>query len=240
MPNGRPSSVPRIVQRQDLQSGLVAFTPYDAAIHAIGRARALLNASRPSISPDLTAPTRGDIRRLSIVMAVAALDTYLHRLIVDRVYTHRELPGALARLDVTFRELLAQADAAGEAARSQPHNSRPRVAMKRQLRDRSLRDTFQRYEDVAKALGMIGQSRKWDAIGQSMNPSLTPAEIRARLNDIVMRRNQIVHEGDYERLERPRTARRNSISIAEARADIGFLAQLVDAIHAVVSPGASV
>jgi hypothetical protein len=157
-------------------------------------------------------------------MAVAALDTYLHRLIVDRACTHRELPGALAKLDVTFRDLLEHADVAGVAARSQPHNSRPRVGVKRQLRDRLLRETFQRYEDVARALGMAGHSRKWDAIGRNMKPSMQPGDIRWRLNEIVMRRNQIVHEGDYERLERPRGDRRNTLTAKEARADIEFVA----------------
>jgi hypothetical protein len=45
-------------------------------------------------------------------------------------------------------------------------------------------------------------------------------EIRERLDAIVRRRNQIVREGDYERKERPRRA--------------NFIAQLVDASHAVV------
>jgi hypothetical protein len=173
-------------------------------------------------------------------MAVAALDTYLHRLIVDRAYTHRELPGALAKLDVTFRELLAQADAAGAAARRRPHRSRPRVGVKRQLRDRLLRETFQRYEDVARALGMAGHSRKWELIGQNMKPPMPPTEIKTRLNTIVMRRNQIVHEGDYERLERPRGNRRNGFPATEAKADIEFIAQLINAIHAVVSLSVSV
>ncbi len=213
----------------------MAFSPHDAATHGLDRARTLLEASRPTVSTQLSSSARGDIRRLSIVMAVAALDTYLHRLIVDRAYTHRKLPGALAKLDVTFRELLTQADAAGVAARSQPHNSRPRVAVKRQLRDRLLHETFQRYEDVARALGMAGHSKKWDAIGQNMKPPTAPTAIRTRLNNIVMRRNQIVHEGDYKRLERPRNAGRNGITSKEARADIEFIAQLVEAIHAVIS-----
>lgn len=32
------------------------------------------------------------MRRLSVVMAVAALDTYMHRLIVERVYSIRSYP----------------------------------------------------------------------------------------------------------------------------------------------------
>jgi hypothetical protein len=65
-------------------------------------------------------------RRLSVVMAVAALDTYMHRLIVDRAYEHGEsLPGGLARLDVPFERLLAQADETTVAARADPHYPRP-------------------------------------------------------------------------------------------------------------------
>jgi ribosome modulation factor len=174
------------------------------------------------------------MRRQSIVVAVAALDAFLHRLVVERAYTHDELPGALARLDVPFQQLLEQADETKKAARSAPHNSRPRVAIKRQLRDRLLRETFQGYKDVARALGMAGRSRNWDAIGQQMNPPLTPVQIRSQLNAIVTRRNQIVHEGDYRRLEKPQNATRNLMTYTQAATAIDFLAQLVDAINAVV------
>jgi len=152
------------------------------------------------------------MRRLTVVMAVAALDTYMHRLIVERVYTHDELPSSLAKLDVTFEQMLNWADEAKAAARANPHNSRPRVAVKRQLRDRLLRETFQSYNDVGRAINMAGRARKWDEVGRRLNPRLRPHEIRNRLNGIVMRRNQIVHEGDYKRLERPRDATRNGMT----------------------------
>jgi hypothetical protein len=216
------------------------FTPHDAAMHAIGRALALLDASRQAAklpsSQKAIFPysVRTDMRRLSLVMAVAALDAYMHRLIVTRAYTHEKLPGALARLDVRFEQLLTQADEAKVAARSKPHKSRPRVTVKRQLRDRLLRETFQRYEDVARALGMAGRSKSWEAIGEQLNPPMTPKQIRRRLDRIVTRRNQIVHEGDYRRLDRPRDAQQNVLTFAQASADIDFLADLIDAIDAVV------
>lgn len=175
------------------------------------------------------------MRRLSIVMAVAALDTYMHRLIIERVYTHQGLPGGLARLDVSFEQLLAQADETASAARHSPHNSRPRVGVKRQLRDRLLRETFQSYEAVSRALGMVGRSGDWPAIGAQMSPPQQPSDIKRRLNRIVTRRNEIVHEGDYERLEKPRSPKRHSITTREAGGDIDFIAELIDAIHAVVS-----
>jgi hypothetical protein len=191
----------------------------------------MLAGSRRKGTP---ASVRADMRRLSVVMAVAALDTYMHRLIVERVYTHDKLPSALAKLDVTFDQLLGWADEAKAAARANAHNSRPRVAVKRQLRDRLLRETFQNYNDVGRAISMAGRSKKWDEVGRRLNPTLRPDEIRSRLNGIVMRRHQIVHEGDYRRLERPRDARRNGMTSAEAAADIDFIADLIDALHAVL------
>lgn len=218
-----------------LTSPAVPFTPYDAATHAIRRSRRLLDSARPGGSAKLPAIVRGDMRRLSIVMAVAALDTYMHRLIVERAYQHGEqLPGALARLDVPFAELLAQADATKTAASAASHKTRPRVAIKRLLRDRLLRETFQRYEDIGRALGMVGRSGLLPTIGQQMSPPLLPKEIRDRLNGIVTRRNQIVHEGDYRRLERPRDAARNAIRHSQARLDINFIADLINAIHTIV------
>jgi hypothetical protein len=167
-------------------------------------------------------------------MAVAALDTYMHSLVVTRVYTHETLPGGLAQLEVPFEALLAQADDAKRAARRPPHQSRQRVGVKRELRDRLLRDTFQSYDGVSRALGMAGLSGRWAEIGKQMTPSMQSRDIKTRLDEIVMRRHQIVHEGDYERKERPRKANLTSMPMSQATADIDFIAQLVDAIHAVI------
>jgi hypothetical protein len=168
-------------------------------------------------------------------MAVAALDTYMHRLIVERAYTHRELPGGLAGLDVDFEKLLQQADETGVAARAKPYKPRPRVGIKKLLRDRLLRETFQNADAVSRALGMAGRSKAWPSIAKHMSPVRPHAEVKERLNVIVKRRNQIVHEGDYQRLEKPRGPKRNAITHRQARSDIEFIAQLIDAIHEVVS-----
>ena len=134
-----------------------------------------------------------------------------------------------------FDQLLELADQSTGAAKKPSHELRSRVGVKRQLRDRLLRETFQTYDDVSKALGMAGQGGKWELIGTRLDPLLAPAEIKERLNAIVARRNQIVHEGDYERLERPRRATLNEITYKQAKDEIDFLAELIDAIHDVVS-----
>jgi hypothetical protein len=168
-------------------------------------------------------------------MAVAALDTYMHRLIVERAYSHKSLPRGLSQLGVPFEKLLAQADETADAAREAPRNSRPRVGVKRVLQERLLRETFQSHGDVSRALKMAGRSRDWRPIGEQMSPPLNPEAIKERLDLIVRRRNQIVHEGDYERLQKPQKAKLNRITQAQARADIDFISEVIDAIHDVVS-----
>lgn len=228
----------------------MSFTSYDAATHTIERAKGLLRASQPRrwsrsktakklklVSRPSTVPpdVRSDMRRLSIVMAVAALDTYMHRLILERAFKHDELPKQLAQLDVSFKQLLSQADATKVAARAKPKNTRPRVAVKRQLQDRLLFETFQNFNSVSQALAMAGRKKEWKSIGAKMSPSIEPDEIKERLNAVVHRRNQIVHEGDYKRLQKPQRAKLNPISQAQARSDLAFIAALIDAIHDVVS-----
>lgn len=204
------------------------FTPHNAATDGIARARNLL-----AQAPGCPTGVQQDLRRLGLVMAVAALDTYMHRLILQRLYAHTELPGKVASLDLPFAFALDQADESARVARAKPHNSRPRVALKRAVRDRLLRETYQSYDDVSAALGMAGLSGNWQAIGQQFSPSLASTEIRRKLNEIVTRRNQIVHEGDYERLDRPQTSRTNLMPHPDAKQAVDFLADLIDAIHTV-------
>ena len=114
------------------------FTPYEAAVDTIDRAQALLDATDGFGLPDGVVE---DLRRLAVVMAIAALDTYMHRLVVTRVYEHEELPGGLAALTVGFGDLVAQAEASVKA-RQEGRDVRPKVQAKRVLRDRLLRETF--------------------------------------------------------------------------------------------------
>jgi hypothetical protein len=210
----------------------MAFTPHDAGTHAITRAQALLTtAGQGGLPPGVAT----DLRRLSVVMAVAALDTYMHRLVVSRAYENETMPGGLASLTVTFGDLVQQADDAVDARRA-GRNTRPRVAAKRVLRNRLLRETFQRSENVSKALSMAGLTKAWDQIAAQMPPAQaawTAQTIRGRLDSIVDRRNAMVHEGDYDRLDRPQTATLVNITAAEATAAVDFMGNLIDAIHAV-------
>jgi hypothetical protein len=82
---------------------------------------------------------------------------------------------------------------------------------------------------------MAGRKKEWKSIGAKMSPSIGADEIKERLNAVVHRRNQIVHEGDYKRLQKPQKAKLNAITQAQARSDLAFIAALIDTIHDVVS-----
>lgn len=80
---------------------------------------------------------------------------------------------------------------------------------------------------------MAGLGGRWKAISEAFGSSEDASEIKQRLNAIVVRRNQIVHEGDYRRLERPRNKGKNSMSYSEASDSIDFLERLIRAIHSI-------
>lgn len=204
------------------------FRPFDAAAHAITRARATLEASEQE---GLSAPVKDDMRRFSVVLAVAALDTYMHRLVMDRAFGHSKLPARLAETSIPFERLLTEADASAIAARSKPFNSRPKARVRTALRDQLLKKTFQSPAEVDEALGMAGLSGNWSSIGKAMG--MTKKQVERRLSKIVMRRNWIVHEGDYERRDRPQGAKMNPLSQTQVADDIDFLARFTTAINSI-------
>jgi hypothetical protein len=81
---------------------------------------------------------------------------------------------------------------------------------------------------------MSGKRAGWSEIGGKFSPAMTPTELKSRLNQIVARRNQIVHEGDYVRLDRPQNAKMNGLDLPEASQMVDFMEQLIDAMHDVV------
>lgn len=205
------------------------FTPHDAALHALQRAENLLAAAGTQGVPG---PVADDMRRSSVVLAISALDTYMHRLVVDRSSIWDSLPAKLASTHIRYDQLVEEAHATYEAARKGQHNPRPGVRVKRFLRDQLLARTFQSPREIDEALRMTGATEFWGPIGTTLG--LSKKQIEARLNPIVMRRNQIVHEGDYWRMQKPQVARLNTLTTTEARGHISFLRDLVNAIHAAV------
>jgi hypothetical protein len=162
-------------------------------------------------------------------MAVAAIDTYMHRVVLDHATWNP--PNALAELGIPFSSLAVLAEQTVKAQQKQK-KSRPWVHVKRVLQERLLTETFQSYAAVGKAMSMAGVSQGWTKVARQMR--VAPNDIDVRLGVIVHRRNRIVHEGHLRRLERPRTVEHEHVAIADMAADVDWLEGLLNAIDAVL------
>lgn len=179
--------------------------------------------------------TKNDLRRMAIVMSVAAIDSYMHAIVLNRVSSVRgkgELPKVLCRLDVHFEELASLADASIEARRGK-RDARPWVQVKNVLQRRLLQMTFQSCEQVKTALALAGIEKGWSKIAKQLGEH--PDTIKARLDALVYRRNLIVHEGDVLRASRPRKIRFNEVSATTTKADVDWTEKFLTAIEVVVS-----
>lgn len=200
------------------------ISPKDAADDCLDRAKQML------CTGCVAGPPADDLRRMALVMGVAALDTYMHALVLTHLSANRaELPKPLQRLAVDFRELTQLAEKVVVAQR-RDRTSRPWVQVKNALHRKLLTMTFQAYEDVGTAMAMVGVKKGWEMVAREMG--CTPVEIKAALGGLVYRRDQIVHEGDIRRLVRPRAVQRNPIDPEQVKADLDWLGGLIAAIDA--------
>jgi hypothetical protein len=200
-------------------------TPKDYALDCLARARAVVAA----------APSAGvagnDLLRLALALGVAAVDTLIHWVILKAVVKDSsQTPSALAQLPVKYRDLASLADLARHAQRND-ESWRPWVVVKNVVQETLLRRTFQSKQEVADGLAMAGIQGGWSKVCLQLGATSQDAE--SRLSSIVRRRNQIVHEGDYRRLARPRAVETNPIIAAEVNSDLDWLAKFVIAISSV-------
>jgi len=210
----------------------MAFSPQAAAQACLANGRRLLQlASQPLPVPDVG----DDLCRSALFTAVAAIDTYMHWLVFQRLLKVRYrsgIPKALARAEIPFSALATLANSAIEAQRN-GSRIRPWVQVKNALQNQLLSQTFQSYDQVATAFALSGIDRAWPKVATQLG--VQPSDIKQRLNHLVHRRNQIAHEGDIMRMSKPHNVRFNSIDHATVAADVNWVETLLNAMQAVVA-----
>lgn len=187
------------------------FNPISASAACIRRSRRLLALAEQDL-PD--AAVKNDLRRSALVMVVTGVDSYMHWLVYKQISALRkagDLPKSLAKLDVPFTEMASLADAVIQA-RARNVDSRPWVQVKHAMQKRLLKETFQSYDQVAIAFAWAGIEKGWSRAAVELGESSDA--IKTRLNALVHRRNQIVHEGDITRASRPRKLQYNDVGHA--------------------------
>jgi hypothetical protein len=161
---------------------LVQFDDNMAYVHN------LLSLSRSIDSTTTSVVDVGDIQRAAVVMAVSAMDHYVHERVRQGVHEvlagTRDRTTAFERFPVSMAALLTAKDDVEStwvdgAVRAQ-HAHRP----------------FQNTSDIADAFRLISAKALWVEVAQEMGTQ--PQTVKATLKTITDRRNKIAHEADID------------------------------------------
>ena len=149
---------------------------------ALGQGMAALTVGRVDAS---------DTYRASLVLAVSALDHYFHGVVIDRateiMLGRLSGSGKAARVGLSFEAVSQIVTAPSPALREL--TARTHVAA------RLGTETFQRPDDIADALALVGIPKIWaSAFGSAAGTA------KVALGTIVTRRNRIVHQSDSDPL----------------------------------------
>lgn len=205
------------------------FTAIEAANSCVDRSRKLLVASEHPANIDV----RDDLIRSALVMAISAMDSYMHWMVVQEITAvskNAKLPKSLAKLEIPFSDVAALADAMIEGRR-EGKETRPWSALKNSAQKQLLFKTFQSFDQVALAMSMAGLVDGWAKTAKTL--SVTSQEIKEKLNHLVHRRNQIAHEGDILRSSRPRQLKFNDLDSGQVSHDVDWMASVIAAIESV-------
>jgi hypothetical protein len=128
-----------------------------------------------------------DLYRSALVQGVAAWDRYVHGVVLDRaveIMLGRVQAGKTSKIGLPLGTVAVLMNVTGQADRE--------LTARSVFAERRSKETYQRPDDVAAALAMVGVNSVWS----TAFPNAEQAKIR--LGVVVERRNRIVHECDRD------------------------------------------
>lgn len=171
-----------------------------------------------------------EILRAEWSARVSAMDLYLHELIADKLVQVINrvgiIPAGLGKFNLS----------ASIIVQNNQNSSNFLSAVDLEVREKLERRTFQTPDDIADGIRYVSDVELWNEIALSTGANTTDKvdrakSIKAKLKQIVNRRNKIVHEADLQ----PGIPRRpwpiSSQDLQDVRA---FLEQIVRAIDTIV------
>lgn len=164
-----------------------------------------------------------DILRAAFVLAVSALDYYVHEVVrIGMLEIYRgqrpETP-AFSRFQISLSSLR---QALNEAASND-------YLLENEIRQRHSYQSFQRPDKIADAIRLISDKQLWKEVSVKM--SIPEQGIKEQLRLIVERRDRIAHEADIDR-NCPGT--RCPIVQVFVNEKVDFLEQVVESIHKIL------
>lgn len=157
----------------------------------IGRARDLVGLGQSLGGLTHRRVDGSDLFRAALVQSVAAVDAYVHGVVLDRAVAMLtgQLPISGSETRVGLHFTAVQAIVSAQAPVDLELAARTHIA------ERLSRETFQRPNDIARAMAMVGVTKIWStAFAPDSNPATTA------LGVAVDRRNRIVHSCDIDPL----------------------------------------
>lgn len=172
----------------------------------------------------LTTPAvdASDLLRTQIVMAVSALDYYIHeiaRVGMLEVYSgQRPQTAAFQRFQVTMDNVLIGLSAPGA-----------NTWLETEIREKHGYLSFQNPDRIADAVRLFSSCELWSSVASQLGMTVEDAKTQRQL--IVDRRHKIVHEAD---IDPSYPGSRWPISSTDSVYAVDFLHNLCEAIHSVV------
>lgn len=187
----------------------------------LNRARDLIGLATALEATTTSAIDVTDLLRAALVLAVSALDHYVHEVtrkgMLEIAEGKRVPTDAYFRFQVSLRRIATLRQTAGNAWLNQ------------EIIDRHGWLSFQDPDKIADALRHITDRKVWNEIASHLNVSTPDAKARLRL--IVERRNKIAHEAD---MDPTAPGMRWPIDAPIARGAIDFVSDLADILARVI------
>lgn len=163
-----------------------------------------------------------DLLRWQWVVAVSALDKYIHDIVTDgMVEQYINKKPHTPKFDTFQLSMKTIID-----IQSAPV---PEIAFRNEVIRKNSYLAFQDPDKIADALSFIWNvPNKWDVISRNMATPISSSDLKIKLKNIVVRRNQIVHEGDCLSTNIP--LMQQPITIFDTQDVIQFITELVNAI----------
>lgn len=158
----------------------------------VARARDLVGVGQSLASMTHGRLDGSDLYRSALVHAVAALDSYVHGIVLDRavdILMTRIPSGSGGKVGLHFGAISQIFAAAASGPADMEITARTYVAERLGL------ETYQRPDDISSGLAMVGLNKIWS----SAFPKDAGA-VKTALGVVVSRRNRIVHECDLDPL----------------------------------------
>ena len=166
-----------------------------------------------------------DLLRSQIVLAVSAMDLYIHE--ITRIGMLEGYDGKRPQTNAFSRFQVAM-DAVIEAIVRPGRNE----WIESEIREKHGYQSFQSPDKIADAVRLFSGCELWPSVAAKLGS--TAKEVKDRLIIIVDRRNQIAHEADWAPSSPGQPAIRWPISAADSEQAVNFIEDVCEAIDEIV------